>query len=369
MMRANVALLILMASAGAWPSCAAAKPRSKVRRSTPAEAAKPADGRLEREDEDLLPSRSPASGQRPQPEAAPEPIAPVRLGWSAQPATSIEPKLDAALVRPLKVTYEGPAEDGGGHRWLEGFRFRLGALYVAPTGKGREVQMTNMTGMAKLSLKEGPIAGSTSSLGATLLPALIVGYALPFLDRQLSIETILAPPITQKMTLGGTIATTSIAPTALGSLPTGVPPLGTELGEVKTLPPIVTAVYRFFPRARLRPYLGAGACALFVLDAKITNVVMTAVRPPKVSIPTRFGWVAQAGADVRFGLDALWPGRSFYLTADVKYVGGLDTTTTVRDIWVELPDLPLYGAAKVGDAVARLSVDPLVTFLGVGMDL
>lgn len=368
-MRANVALLILIASAGAWPSHAAARPRSKARRATAVEAAKQADPRPAREDEGLLPNPWPASGEAPRPEAAPGPAADLA---PRRPA----PEPEAAPARPLRaqltpqLTSEDPPLEGGGRRWLEGLRFRLGALYVAPTGKGQEVEMANLSGMSQLSgLKAGPIAGSTSSLGAALLPAIVLGYALPFLDRQLSIETILAPPLKQKMTLGGTIATTSIAPTALGSLPTGVPPLGTEFGEVTSLPPVVTAVWRFFPKARVRPYLGAGACALFALDAKVTNKVLTAVRAPTVNTPARLGWVAQAGAEVRFGIDALWPGRSFYLTADVKYVGGLDTTTTVKDIWVELPGLPLYGAAKVGDNVARLTIDPLVTFVGVGMDL
>ena len=195
-----------------------------------------------------------------------------------------------------------------------------------------------------------------------------IAYAPPILCRQLSIETILALPFTQKMYAGGTLASTSLAPTAIGSLPTGVPALGKELGEVKLLPPVVTAVYRFFPGASVRPYLGAGGSLLLILDARITNPVLSSVRPPRVSIPPRLGWVVQAGTDVRFGFDAL-PGRSLHLTADVKYIGGLDVTATLKDVWVSLPGLPVYGAARVGDNVARIQVNPVIAFVGLGLDL
>lgn len=280
--------------------------------------------------------------------------------------------LEPGAPGPVRVTVkyvDSPApEPAPRSRWLEGFHFRMGALLVAPTGGGDEVQLRNVSGMARLSgLSDGPIAGSSTSLGNALMPAAIVGYAPPILNRQLSVETILALPFTQRLYAGGTLATTSLAPSALGTLPTGVPALGRDLGEVKVLPPVVTAVYRLLPRARVRPYLGAGGCLLLVLDAQITNPVIASVRSPKVEIPPALGWVVQAGTEVRFGLDAL-PGRTFYLTADLKYVGGLDVTAKVKDIWVSLPGLPVYGAAKVGDNVVHMKIDPLITFLGLGMD-
>ncbi len=244
-----------------------------------------------------------------------------------------------------------------------GFSFRLGGLLMAPTGRSGEVELTNVSPMARLSgLTDGPIAGSSASLGSKMMFAVTVGYAPPILNRQLSIETILAFPFVQKMYAGGTLADTSIAPKALNSLPTGVPALGSDLGEVKVLPPVLTAVYRFFPDSRFRPYLGAGACAMLVLDAKITNPTLSSVSTPKVAIPPKLGWVVQAGTEVRFA-------DSFFVTADFKYIGGLDVTATVRDIWVQLPSLPLYGAARVGDNVVHMPVDPIIAQIGVGMDL
>jgi outer membrane protein W len=286
--------------------------------------------------------------------------APGGLAAAASPRAPAPPP--SPLTRPQQAA---PEPDGGP---LDGFYFRLGGMVIAPTGRGDEVQLTNLTGMARLSgLQDGPISGSSTSLGKAWLPAAIVGYAPPILGRQLSIETVLALPVKQKLYAGGTLATDSISPTALGTLPTGVPALGTELGEVTSLPPVVTAVYRFFPRAPVRPYLGVGGCLLVVVDAKITNPVLASVRPPKVEIPPALGWVVQAGAEVRFTFEGM-PGRAFFLTADVKYVGGLEAKATLKDVWVSVPDLPTYGAVKVGDNVSRLKVDPIVSFMGLGID-
>ena len=280
------------------------------------------------------------------------------------PAEQPEAASTTASPTPAATTTL-PAESvpfARGDSWY-GFYFRLGGLFMAPTGRSQEVELVNVSPMAHLSgVTDGPVAGSWSTMGSKLMAAATIGWAPPILNRQLSIETILALPFTQKMYLGGTLANTSLAPTALGVLPTGVPALGTELGEVTVLPPVVTLVYRFFPAWRVRPYLGAGASLLIVMGAKITNPVISEVSQPKVEIPPKLGWVVQAGAEVRlFG--------SFFLTGDFKFIGGLDLTAKVTNIWVRLPNLPLYGAVRVGDNVVKVSVNPIVIQLGVGMNL
>lgn len=243
-----------------------------------------------------------------------------------------------------------------------GFYFRVGGLFIAPLGKSEPVELANVSGPAQLSVQNGPIAGSYVTMGQNLMPAVTLGYALPFLNRQLSLETILALPFTMTMYAGGTLADQSLAPTALGNLPTGVPPLGTELGRVKVLPPVLTAVYRFFPAWRFRPYVGLGVSVLIPLEAQITNPVLTAVTQPKMEIPPKVGFVVQAGAEVR-----LW--KWFFLTADFKYIAGFDLEAKVTNIWVRTPNLPLYEAVHVGDNIARVSVNPIVVQLGLGMDL
>jgi hypothetical protein len=98
------------------------------------------------------------------------------------------------------------------------------------------------------------------------------------------------------------------------------------------------------------------------MGAKITNPVISEVSQPKVEIPPKLGWVVQGGVEVRlFG--------SFFLTGDFKYIGGLDLTAKVSNIWVRLPKLPLYGATRVGDNIVRVSVNPIVVQLGIGMNL
>jgi outer membrane protein W len=291
----------------------------------------------------------------------PPPPNTVRLQGAPPPAS--------AAPEPLRpgITPEDPPEAATGFRWLTGLRFRVGELSLTPTGRGSEVELSNVSSMARLAgMKDGPIAGSSTSVSGARFPAAILGFALPFLDRQLSVETILGLPFKQKMYLGGTLAEKPLAPSALG-LSTGVPALGKELGEVTLLPPVVTAVYRFFPGAWVRPYVGAGACLMMVLDAKITNPVLTRVRQPKVEIPPALGWVVQAGTELRLGVDGL-RGR-FYLALDAKYVGGLEVTARVKDIWVETPELPIYKEAKVGDTTSRTRIDPFIAFIGVGVDL
>jgi outer membrane protein len=253
-----------------------------------------------------------------------------------------------------------PAADGPAH-WY-GFSFRLGGLFLLPLGSSNEVELVNVSGPARLSVNNGPIAGSSVGLGNNLMFAATIGYAFPFLNQQLGLETVLALPFTMKLVAKGTLARQSLAPSALGNLPTGLPALGEELGETTVLPPVLTLVYRFLPTLPVHPYLGVGLSYLIPLSTKITNPVLTEVTQPRLQVDPKLGWVVQGGLDVQLY-------KWFHLTADVKYIGGLDLTATVRDIYVRLPSLPLYDAVRVGDNVAHLSVDPLVFQLGVGMNL
>lgn len=270
--------------------------------------------------------------------------------------TSLVVLLGAALAHAEDAAPPEP------ERTPVGFFFRVGTLLVAPVSSSSEVSLANVEGPARLSVSDGPIQGSSVGLGTNFMAGGMIGYTLPVLDRRLSIETVLATPFTLKLYARGTLATESLAPTALGSLPTGVPALGAELGEVKVLPPVLTATWRFGPFWRVRPYLGLGVSYLMTLAARITNPVLTEVATPTVEIPNRLGFVLQGGFDVH-----VW--RWFFVTLDMKYIAGLDLTTRVKNIWVRLPKLPLYEAVHVGDNEVRVTVNPLVFQLGIGMDL
>jgi outer membrane protein len=175
------------------------------------------------------------------------------------------------------------------------------------------------------------------------------------------LETILALPLTVKFKTSGTLVNTSIDEFALGNIPTGVPALGEEFGETKVLPPAVTLVYRFLPGRPLRPYVGAGLAYMISYDSEVTNPVLTAVSQPSLEIDDALGYVAQAGLEYN-----LW--GDWWMNADVKFIGGLETSATVSDIWVETPGLPLYEVARVGNARLDMTIDPWVYHIGIGFN-
>lgn len=277
---------------------------------------------------------------------------------SAQSAPTSSPQ--TASYSPGRPHENQP--QSGWRKLVRGIYLRAGVLLIAPLGRSDEVILSEVDGTARLAIDNGPIEGSYVELSSKLMPAMILGYQLPFLGRRFSLETILGLPFALKMKAGGTLADQSLAPTALGNVPTGIPPLGTELGEVTVLPPVLTAVYRMFAESPVRPYIGAGVSILVPLDAKITNPILTEVAQPRVELAPRWGWVLQAGLDINFY-------DSFWVVADCKYLGGIDITAHVKDIRVRTPNLPLYETVSVGNNEVRLSANPIVAMLGIGFNL
>ena len=242
------------------------------------------------------------------------------------------------------------------------FYFRAGYTSLQPDSSSDEVSLSiPADSEATLAISDGPIAGSGASVNPVSFPSAIVGYRLPWMDGQWAVETILALPFTVEFEAEGTLATDSIAPYALGNIPTGVPPLGSEFGESKVLPPVVTLVYRFLPDKPLRPYLGAGLSYMITYDAEVTNPVLTAVGEPELEIDDVFGYVLQGGVEYNFYND-------WWVNLDVKFIGGLEAEATVKGIYVETPELDLYPYVEVGDATVNVTVDPWVYHIGIGFD-
>jgi outer membrane protein W len=239
------------------------------------------------------------------------------------------------------------------------FYFRAGGALVKPVTASRELELADVNGPASLAVQNGPIAGSGATVESATIPAIIVGYVLPTASRRWSLETVLGLPFTVKFQATGTLANMSIAPTALG-IPTGVGPLGPELGEAKAVPPIVTAVYQLTEGGALRPYVGAGASVLFAYDAHVTNPTLTAVSQPDMSIDPAPGLVLQGGLDAR-----LW--RSVYARLDVKFIAMM-AHAEVHHVEVKTPGLPLFDTVEVGTAKVNLWVNPLIVQAGVGVD-
>ncbi|NYD89030.1 OmpW/AlkL family protein [Sphingomonas melonis] len=121
-----------------------------------------------------------------------------------------------------------------------------------------------------------------------------------------------------------------------------------RLASTWVLPPTLTAQYHFAPTSTIRPYVGAGLNYTVFWNEKASRGLQSAVGRTRVTMKDSFGWAAQLGADID-----LTP--RVFLNLDVKYV---DIDTTVR-----------LDTAAAGTQRVKLSLDPLVFGVGLGMRL
>lgn len=258
----------------------------------------------------------------------------------------------APVVAPTPVVRASAAPPRSRRLYL-----RAGVAHVAPLASSREMELADIDGPASLAVQNGPIAGSGADVSSATIPALIIGYRL---TRKIALETILGVPFTVKFRATGTLANESIAPMVLG-IPTGVPALGSELGEAKAVPPLVTLVYSLRDQGRVRPYAGAGAAMLFAYDAKVTNPMLVEVSQPEFEIAPAPGLVLQTG------IEATLTGR-IYARLDVKYIAFMLARAEVHHIQVRAPELPLFDTVEVGTAKMSVWVNPLIIQAGIGTD-
>ena len=237
---------------------------------------------------------------------------------------------------------------------------RAGVAHVAPLESSREMELADVDGPASLAVQNGPIAGSGASVSSATIPAITVGYVLPWGGGKLSAETILGIPFTVRFQATGTLANESIAPTALG-IPTGVMALGPELGEAKAVPIVVTAIYRVAQFGKLTPYVGGGPAIMFATGEKVTNPQLTEVSQPEMSIAPAPGIVLQGGIDAKIT-------NRIYARVDIKFIALMMARATVKHIEVRTPDLPLFDTVEVGTAKMNMWINPLIVQAGVGTD-
>jgi outer membrane protein W len=240
------------------------------------------------------------------------------------------------------------------------FYVRAGVAHVAPLEQSDEMELADVDGPASLSVMNGPIAGSGATISSATIPSIIVGYMLPFGGGKLSVETILGLPFKVKFEATGTLANESIAPDALG-IPTGVGPLGPELGEAKAVPIVLTAIYRVAQQGRFTPYVGGGATVMFATEEKVTNPMLTEVSQPEMSIAPAPGLVLQGGLDAKIA-------HRIYARIDVKFIALLKASATVHHAQVRTPDIPLFDTVEVGTAKMSMWVNPLIIQAGIGTD-
>jgi outer membrane protein W len=237
---------------------------------------------------------------------------------------------------------------------------RAGAAHVAPLESSREMELSEVDGPASLAISNGPIEGSGAAISSATVPALIVGYVLPWRGDRLSVETVLGLPFNVRFQVSGTLATESIAPTALG-LPTGVGPLGPEFGEAKAAPIVVTAIYRLRSFGPLTPFAGGGAAVMFTFDERVTNPMLTEVGEPDFSVEPAPGLVLQGGLEARIS-------ERIFARLDVKFIALMLARAKVEHIEVRTPGLPLFDSVEVGTAKMSVWVNPVIVQAGLGAD-
>lgn len=328
-------LLALAALVLACPHLADAKPKKKPRKAkkekAPQEPAPAPEPEIEIE---------PAAAE-PAPAPAPEPA----------PAPVVDAEPEPAPVALTKTEHKPK---------IRRFYVRAGVAVIHPFSSSREMELADVDGAASLAIQNGPVEGSGAAVGSATVPAIIIGYKTPWLNNRLSIETVLGLPFEVKLKATGTLKNESLAPMALG-IPTGVQPLGEDLGTAKAAPPTVTATYNLMPNSRVQPYLGAGVAVLFAYGEKVTNPMLTEVSQPEMNIAPAPGLVLQGGLEAKLF-------SRVYARLDVKFIALMMARAEVKHVQVRTPELPLFDTVEVGTAKMNVWVNPLIVQAGIGTD-
>jgi outer membrane protein len=158
----------------------------------------------------------------------------------------------------------------------------------------------------------GADTGLRAQVSDAVMPTLGFTY---FVTDQISVEAILTATQHDAFAVGG------------GS--------STKVHSTWVLPPVVTLQFHPFPKARVSPYVGAGANLMLYFAGQDYNGF-------KVRLKDEFGYAFQAGFDV--ALTGPWS-----LNVDAKKVF-TRTTATINN----------------GDLYSHIHLDPWVVSLGVG---
>lgn len=237
------------------------------------------------------------------------------------------------------------------------FYFRAGMTFIRPDSssttveleESQEIQAIEAAFMTDL-VEGGEIEGSGISVGDSNVPTVTLGYVLPYADGHLSVETILGLPYTVEINHEGSLKDESQL---------GLPPFGEKLGETKALSPALSLVYKFMLEEKFRPYVGGGLAYLMTYDSEVTNdTVNTFFGEPDMEIENSFGYLLQFGAEYNVY-------ENWFVTADVKYVGGLDLDAEVGDLNLQNTGTMLDGV-NIGKNTTTVTVDPWAYSIGAG---
>lgn len=115
---------------------------------------------------------------------------------------------------------------------------------------------------------------------------------------------------------------------------------GGKVGEVKHLPPTLSAQYHFIPDGKVRPYIGAGLNYTFLFEEDFDGA--------DLKLDNSFGLAAQIGVDIDVT-------ENMFVNAEVRYID-IDSDGELR--------FPGPGGGNVD--IGKVEIDPIVAGLSVG---
>jgi outer membrane protein len=204
-----------------------------------------------------------------------------------------------ALVASFAAT--SARADTSANDWHDGpFQLRLRGVYAHPD-----------TGSDAFALGSTQIPGNQAKLDSEFYPELSGEY---YFTDSLSTELAVALPTKFKASVSGT-----------------------AIGSEKLMPNTWTLKYAFNVPETFRPYLGAGvhytdisSQQLAIPAGSFANAGLAAT--PLSTDSSKFGWVGQAGVDIRVA-------RAWFVNLDARYLGNLTTKLNDSATGTELTNL------------------------------
>lgn len=170
-----------------------------------------------------------------------------------------------------------------------------------------------------------------------------------FPNDEVSVSNSFAPEVDISYFVTDHVALELIAATTKHDVSgkTGIPDAVGKLADTWVLPPTLTLQYHFAPKAKVRPYVGAGINYTLFYSEGASGDLESALGETDVELDDSFGYALQAGVD--FDLS-----DKIFLNLDVKYID-IDTEAKITSG-------PLVNRVDV-------SIDPIVIGVGLGIKL
>ena len=201
---------------------------------------------------------------------------------------------------------------------------RIGATGVYPQETDSDPVSTAAT---------GPIPGTAVGPNEAWSLGLTIGYAI---TPNWSIELLGAYPFTHDIEANDTLSNTLAGLGLSGDK---------VIGEIKQLPPVLSANYTFTPDSNVRPYLGAGVNYFYPFDEEVKGD-LSAAGYTNLEVSDSFGIALQAGIDFDIS-------ENVFLNASIRWI---DIST----------DAKVTGGALGDITVDNIAVDPWVYSFMVG---